>query len=85
MLYFGFGHAEHADVAILRFWDFRQNSEFGHLRQIFPSKEHLWTLRAIFSNKKLINGLYGPYISSRKPIYGPCGPDMSGTKSTYGP
>ena len=38
----------HVDIAILKIFIFRQNSEFGHLRSIFLSKEHSGTLRYIF-------------------------------------
>ena len=72
-------------MAILKFWIFRQNSEFGHLRSIFPSKGNLWTLQAIFIIKTSIYGPYGPYISSRKSIFGPYGPYISCGKPIYGP
>ena len=65
---------EIVDMPILKFWIFRQNSEFGHLRSIFPSKGHLWTLRAIFSIKTSIYGPYGPHIFGRKSIFGSYGP-----------
>ena len=81
----GFGRTEIVDMAILNFRIFRQNSEFGHLRSIFLSKGHLWTLRAIFSIKTSIYGPYGLHISGRKSIFGPYGPHISGRKSIYGP
>ena len=72
-------------MAILKFWIFRQNSEFGHLRSIFSSEGHIWTVRTIFSSKKSIYGSYGPYVSGRKSIYGPYGPYISCGTSIYGP
>ena len=86
---FGFEPAGIVDMAILKFWIFRQNFEFWHFWSISSSKGHLWTLRVIFSIKKSIYGAYGPYISGWKSIikilYRSYGPDISCRKAKYGP
>ena len=58
-------------MAILFFWNFRQNFGFRNLRSFFPSKVHIWTIRILFSIEKNIYGPYEPHISGRKSIYGP--------------
>ena len=76
---------EIVDMPILKFWIFRQNSEFGNLRSILLQKGNILIVRTIFSSKKSISGPYGPYICGRKSIYGPYGPYISCGTSIYGP
>ena len=73
-----FGRMEIVDMAIWKFWIFRQNLKFWNLRSISSSKGHIWTSMSIISGRHIIYGPHGPYISAGKSIYGPYGPYISG-------